>query len=465
MEDVKIKELQEQLLDLTERAQVIQATADGEKRKLNEDETKEVNRIFAEFSQVEEEIDRRQQIAKQVATVTASAGRKADPQEPEVRSAGAQEVPAAQPQARAARPRIQVLEDRGKWGWKHFGEFAGAVAAASARNAYVDPRLVANAPTTLSQEGVGQDGGFAVPPDFRTAIWQKIAGEASLFARTDQNPISGNQLVIPADETAPWDTSGGIQVYFESEGSQLQQSKIALQEKTIRLNKLTALVPVTEELLEDAPGLDAYLRRKVGEKFDFKLNLKLVQGTGSGEPLGILNSDSIVSVAKETSQAADTVVAENILKMWSRLYAPCRTNAVWLINQDVEPQLWSMSIKIKNVAGTENVGGVPVYMPPGGLSASPYATLMNRPVVPTQACETLGDKGDIILVDLSQYLTVYKTGGIKSDVSMHLWFDYDVLAYRFILRIAGQPWWKTAISPRDGNNTLSWAVTLDERAG
>jgi hypothetical protein len=47
---------------------------------------------------------------------------------------------------------------------------------------------------------------------------------------------------------------------------------------------------------------------------------------------------------------------------------------------------------------------------------------------------------------------------------MHLWFDYAVLAYRFIIRIAGQPWWGTYITPRDGANYLSWAVTLDERA-
>jgi hypothetical protein len=46
---------------------------------------------------------------------------------------------------------------------------------------------------------------------------------------------------------------------------------------------------------------------------------------------------------------------------------------------------------------------------------------------------------------------------------MHLWFDYAVLAYRFIIRIAGQPWWASYITPRDGSNYLSWAVTLAER--
>ena len=143
--------------------------------------------------------------------------------------------------------------------------------------------------------------------------------------------------------------------------------------------------------------------------------------------------------------------------MWSRMYGPSRANAVWLYHQDIEPQLNSLGFSTSATA-------VPIYMPPGGLSASPYSTLMGRPMIQTQACETVGDKGDLILVDLNQYITVTKTSGIRADTSMHLWFDYDIMAYRFIFRVAGEPWWNTAIDQRDGSNTLGWAVTLDARA-
>ena len=37
------------------------------------------------------------------------------------------------------------------------------------------------------------------------------------------------------------------------------------------------------------------------------------------------------------------------------------------------------------------------------------------------------------------------------------------VAYRFILRIGGQPWWKSAASPASGSDTLGWAVALDTR--
>lgn len=452
-----IEKLQERMLDLQEEAQNIQARADAEARDLTDDEQKDLDRIFASFEEVESNIERRNRIAEQASKLTANLGRKVKP-----------EVEDDEPPApRAARKAVRVEggmpagATRGSWGFRSFGEFAAAVRQGARGN--VDPRLIANAPSTYSTEGVGADGGFAVPPDFRTSIMEKVMGEASLLGRTDMLTTGSNSVTIPTDETTPWQTTGGVQAYWEGEGNQIAQSKLSLKSDTVRLNKLTALVPVTEELLEDAPTLDGYLRRKVPEKFDFALNLALLQGSGVGRPLGILNADATVTVAKETSQAADSVVAANVLKMYSRMYAPCRTNAVWLINQDIEQQLMQMIINVKNVAGTENVGGSAVYIPPGGLSASPFGTLLGRPVIPTQACETLGDKGDIIFADLTKYLSVVKTGGVRQDVSMHLWFDYDMTAYRFIFRVGGQPWWSSAITPRDGSNTLSCFVTLAER--
>ena len=455
MVNEKVQDLRDSLLDLNEQVQTIQAGADGEKRDLLEDEDDAINDLLAQFKKVEKEIERRERIDAQTDKLMQSAGRVTEPQQPEPQH-GVSTASNSAPAQSKNRPRIQMMEDKGKWGWRTFGEFAAAIRPASRNGGSVDPRLVQNAPTTYSSEGVGADGGFAVPPDFRQAIMEKVMGEGSLAGLTDQMQTSSNTITFPKDETTPWDSSGGLQAYWDGENDQLTQSKVALKEHTLRLNKLTALVPVTEELMSDAPALDGYLRRRVPEKFDFKLNLAIVQGTGAGQPTGILNSPSLVSVARESGQAADTVLHENILNMWSRLYGPSRQNAVWLYHQDIEPQLNSLGF-------STNATAVPIYMPPGGLSATPYSSLMGRPMIQTQACETVGDKGDLILVDLNQYITVTKTSGIRADTSIHLWFDYDTMAYRFIFRVAGEPWWNSSIDQRDGSNTLSWAVTLDER--
>ena len=229
----------------------------------------------------------------------------------------------------------------------------------------------------------------------------------------------------------------------------------------VKLNKLTALVPVSEELLEDVPALDAFLRRKAPEKMNYKINHAIVQGTGVGQPLGIINSGSMVTVADANGGYIEPT---DIFNMWSRMYGPLRSSAVWLINQDVEPELFNMHIKVQNAAENDYVGGVPAYMPANGISGSPFGTLMGRPVIPTEACKSLNTPGDILFVNLGQYMTVTKGGGIRTDTSIHLYFDYAVTAFRFIFRVAGRPMWDSTITPASGsNNTLSWAVALDTR--
>jgi HK97 family phage major capsid protein len=204
--------------------------------------------------------------------------------------------------------------------------------------------------------------------------------------------------------------------------------------------------------------------RKAPDKINFKVNHAIVQGNGIGQPLGILNSGAVVTVSKVASQDADTIVAQNIIDMHARLYATSMSNAVWLINQDVLPQLNTMVLPGKDATGTVVADwGSHMFIPAGGLSQAPFGTLMGRPIIPTQAVPTLGSLGDIILADLKMYMTVMKAGGVRSDVSIHLWFDYDITAFRFVLRIGGQPWWDAPVDPLSGSNTLSPFVVLEER--
>jgi HK97 family phage major capsid protein len=432
-EAITLEALQAKAVTLNDEITAIVDAADEAGRDLTE---AELDKIEAKKGELEK-LDR--QIAARSTRPTASLGRRATPEQ---RQAGRDSVP-AEPKA-----------DAGRGGFRSFGEFAQVVRASARPGAELDPRIRAAAPSTAGNEASGADGGFAVPPDFRSEIWQKVMGEESLLSRCDQLVTGGNSITLPADETTPWQSSGGIQAYWESELAAINQSKPALSYKNIRLNKLTALVPVSEELLEDAPGMDSYLRTKAPIKMRAKLNTAVVRGTGVGQPMGILTSPSLITAAAISGQGAGTVVYGNIVAMWARMFAECRRNSVWLINQDIEPQLLRMAFDHSSPTP------VPAYMPAGGASAAPFATLLGRPVIPIMPCSTLGTVGDIILADLSQYMAVTKGQDIKTDVSMHLFFDAAAMAYRFIMRVAGQPWWASTISPENGNNTLSWAVAL-----
>jgi HK97 family phage major capsid protein len=428
-----IEELKAKMAGIAAKTEAILNKADSESRELTDAELAEINTNTDAFAKLESQLTAR----ATVQNLGKSAGRKVSPGAPSV---------------------ILDLNPE-KGGFKNMGDFANSVRAAVSPGAKLDPRLIKNAPTSYGQEGVGEDGGFLVPDDFRMEIWEKVSAPDTLLGMCDNFPTSKSSIAVPMDSVAPWDNASGIKCYWDKEAAQLNQSKPALDLKRDSLHRLTALVPVSDELLEDAPMLGAYIARKAPEKMNFKVSSAIFAGTGAGEPLGILNAASTVSVAKESGQVADTVLFQNVVKMYSRLYAPCMKNAVWLINQDCLPQL--MQMVTVSAAGLN----MPAYLPPAGLSEAPYGTLMGRPVIFHEVCNTLGDLGDIVLVDLSKYLAATKAGGIKSDTSMHLYFDYNMQAFRFVFRVSGSPWWKEAITPRSGSaNTLGSAVTLAARA-
>lgn len=449
-----LEQMQNRLTELGQNANNIKAKAAAEKRDLTDDERKDLDQIFAAFEELSSDIERHEQLEAINARIAAPAGRRTEADGGEQQNASRAQVDAQR--ARASLP-AQAKDHRetGKWGFRSAADYFAAVVKSSGKGAVADPRLIANAPTTYGQEGVGADGGFAVPPDFRTEIVKKVMGEDSLLSRTDQMTTSGNSITVPTDETTPWQTSGGIQAYWESEAGQKTQSKPQLTEKTVKANKIIALVPMTDELLQDAPSMAAYVNSKAPQKIDSRVNDAILNGSGVGQPLGFLSSGALITVAAEGGQSADTVVFNNIVNMYTRATDSAKRNGIWIVNGDVEAQLMTMQFPGTGTA-------VPAYLPPGGLSATPYGTLLGRPVVPVEAASALGDVGDISFVDLSQYMTVVKAGGVKQDVSIHLFFDYDITAFRFVLRVGGQPWWNAPITRLNGLSRSPF-VTLAAR--
>jgi len=226
----------------------------------------------------------------------------------------------------------------------------------------------------------------------------------------------------------------------------------------LTLQKLTGLYYATDELLMDVTALGAFAQDAFAEEFGFKVDDAICRGGGAGMPLGILGHAGTVSVSKETGQAAATIVKENIESMYARAWARSLPNMEWFINQDCWPQLF----KLSQVVG---LGGVPVFIPPGGLSAAPFGSLLGRPVTPIEQCETVGTVGDIVLADFSQYLIIEK-GSIEAASSIHVQFLTDETVFRFILRMDGQPKRNAALTPFKGGSgkTQSSFVTLATRA-
>jgi len=359
-------------------------------------------------------------------------------------------------------PPQQAINQPPSGGFRSFGEFLQSVAWACRPGQRADARLIYEERATGLNEAIGTEGGFLVTTDFSTQLLAAAVAEALVLPRCREIPISGpsNGVKLPAiSETSRADgsRSGGVQMFWKNEAAAKYPSKPAFRLVELALKKLVGLCYATDELIEDAMALEAYVRSAFAAEAAFKLDDAVIRGSGAGVPLGVLAAPCLVTVAKESGQAARTIVPENIVKMFSRMYAGGVRNAIWLVNQDVFPQLYLLGQAI----GT---GGAPVYMPPGGLSGSPqYSTLLGRPIIPIEQCSTLGTAGDIIFGDFTQYLVATK-GGLQTASSIHVMFTYDETVFRFVYRFDGQPAWASALTPYQGTNTVGPFVTLALRA-
>lgn len=423
----KVLEMKAKREDCRLKAEAVLSKIEQEGRFLTADEQKEIDGYEAEIRNWDESITRAEKVMAM---------------EPENKTETKEE------------PEVRTEPGNDEKKFASLGEQMMAVYRSASPGGRLDARLSTRA-ASGSNETNPSDGGFLVQQDFVKTLLKRTYETGILASRVRKIPItsSANGLKINSiDEESRANGSrwGGVQTYWENEADQLVGSKPKFKQMTLSLKKLTGLCYATDELLQDAGALESVIKEAFAEEFGFKIDDAILNGNGAGQPLGILNSPSLVTVAKETGQTAKITV-ENLIKMWNRMWSRSRATAVWYINQELEPLLYTLTI-----------GDKPVYIPAGGLSEKPYATLFGRPVVPLEQCSAAGEVGDIILADLSQYLLIDK-GGINQSSSIHVRFLYDEQVFRFIYRVDGQPIWNKPLTPYKGSSTVSPFVALAKR--
>lgn len=309
-------------------------------------------------------------------------------------------------------------------------------------------------------EGVGAEGGFLLQDDF-SADLMRNAMEVGLIAprcrRFPTSPGSTGVSFPVVQETSRVEGSrwGGVQVYRVNEAAAATSKKVKFALERLGFEKLIGMFVATDELLSDATFLGAWMGEAFKEEISCKIDTEIIRGTGAGQMLGILNAGCLVSVAKETSQAAATIVGMNCVKMFARLFARSQANSVWLANQDCFPQIATLTI-------TKDKSDIPIYQPANIASGQTLGTILGRPVVYVEQASTVGTQGDLILADLSRYMMIEKDPQQAS--SIHVYFDTEQTAYRMSIRNNGQPMLKQAITPMNGSSTLTDFVVLDTRS-
>jgi HK97 family phage major capsid protein len=413
---VTITEMKAELVRLSNEAQGLQNTADAQGRSLTAEEQAAIDNNLSKFETLTAEVERRERIEASAARLSATAPRKAGP---------------------------VIISKKTPVEFQNSSEFFRAVV--NAASGQVDPRLITNGAGDYVQEGTPADGGYALVTDARSEILSAIVGPETLFGRLESIFTTGNSITLPVDEDPAWAT-GGFHGHAISEAGSYTAGTPQLGQLAITLAKKGTLVYVTDEMLSDVANIGGFVTRKSAEKLGWMIDAAVWSA--------MIGAASIKTVAKTSGAAAGSAPdLDNIEAMWVGLHTGFRKNAVWLANPNLEPHLRSLVLATYN----------PVYMPAGGISAAPFATLLGKPVIYSEHCAAIGTTGDLLLADPSAFYGVMRNGGIQNSVSAHFKFDQDLQAFKASVRMAAISKLKAVIT-RPDSTTCSNVVALATRS-
>ena len=180
-------------------------------------------------------------------------------------------------------------------------------------------RLVHN----VLSEGVLADGGYLVPEEFERQIVtgldeaNVVRGLAKVITTSAERKIP----VAASHSTAQWTPENGA--YTESNPT--------FDQKTIDAYKLTDLVKVSIELLQDSMfDLESYIAGEFARAFGIAEEEAFCIGTGTNQPTGIFTADG--GTVGVTAASATAITADELINLIYALKSPYRRNAKFLMN-------------------------------------------------------------------------------------------------------------------------------------
>ncbi|MEC9409787.1 MAG: phage major capsid protein, partial [Pseudomonadota bacterium] len=375
--------LHEKLQKKLARAKEIRESAEAAGREFTEAEETELETLAADCGKLKKQIDQAKQFDALEAETSTLQGRRTSPA----------------PIGGNAKPKDETAEAMG--GFKSEGEFFKAVQAAASGD--VDNRLLAVAGNVVTNDG-GTEG-YSLPPAMRNQIFTVLEKDmGDMLSKVTSEVTGASAVSFLKDVTMPWQAAG-IQVHWDQSGKKFEPTSInSVTAGELKLNGLSVLVNVDEDLLDDFPRLAQRMMVMAPEAMRWAINEAIRYGDGVGKPLGYMNSKALVTVAKETGQAAKTITADNVANMYTRMLASSLKKSHWEVNSELLPQLMKLKDEDDNLLWT------PLN---SGYKDEPNGLLLGRPVIFNEHPEAAGVKGDIQFVDPSGFYLALRTAAAK----------------------------------------------------
>ena len=197
-------------------------------------------------------------------------------------------------------------------------------------------------------------------------------------------------VIIPRPPVS--DTKDTTTPKQKSEEQEIPETTETFTQKTIGAHKLTALIKISEELLNDSAfDLESYITSEFVRKIGDAEEEAFLIGNGAGKPIGILNDKDGAEVGI-TAAAANAITTNELIDLYYSLRSPYRKRAVWIMNDSTV----NMIRKLKDSNGQ--------YIWEPGIKTNDTDTILGRKVY-TSTCVPTAKAGakTIAFGDLSYY--------------------------------------------------------------
>lgn len=296
--------------------------------------------------------------------------------------------------------------------------------------------------------GVGEEGGFAVPTQFKSDMLMiqpepSIVRERATVIPAGDPPDSA--ITVPAFSQGADGVFGGVEVYWIGEGSTKPETDGKLEEVTLTPKEVAAHTVVTDKLLRNWEAANAFISTILRGATVSAEDFAFIRGNGVAKPMGVLNAPGAMVVARSVAAQINYIDTVNML---ASLLPESQSRAVYIANISTLPQLSTM----------QDPAGHYIYIA-GDASRGIPATLNGIPIKFTGKTPTLGNRGDLMLVDMAYYL-IKDGSGPYIAASEHVLFRQNKTVIKVFWNVDGQGWVKEPLLLEDGLTTVSPYVVL-----
>ena len=186
--------------------------------------------------------------------------------------------------------------------------------------------------TRAMVEGTPSDGGFLIPVNYSSKIHNVSLENELVMPRAFVQPMVTNEQKLPGMEIGDHSSNlyGGFTASYTAETGTISEASPKTRQMTLNAKKLTGLLRFSNELAQDIPGGEGQIIDICGKGLAWYRDKFFLKGSGAGQPQGILNASCLLTQAKETGQAADTIIYENLTGMMSKMFAGSFKNSIWI---------------------------------------------------------------------------------------------------------------------------------------